>query len=130
MTAPEHLVRNGSTPEASACKQTIVHEPSQRRVVFDFANERGEIEVRTQDGALELRITLTDSGPVLSVAAARIELVATETVAVRCRSFEVETTETMRLRSAGPIEVKAMGDLRLDGDQVFLNCEEGFRGDR
>lgn len=130
MTVPEQLMHQGTRPEASVCRQTIVHEQSQRRVVFNFADERGEIEVRAHDGTLELRITLTESGPVLSVSAARIELMATDTVAVRCRSFEVESTETMRLRSAGPIEVKAAGDLRLDGDQVFLNCEEGFRGDR
>ncbi len=130
MIVPEQTMGDKSTPAASKRAQTLVHEPSQRRIVFDFANERGEIEVRTEDGALELRITLTESGPVLSVSAARIELSATETVAVRCRNFEVETTESMRLRSAGPIEVKAAGDLRLDGDQVFLNCEEGFRGGR
>ncbi len=121
---------NNSPSTAAAGSQTLIHEPSRRRIVFDFVNERAEIEVRTQDGTLELRITLTESGPVLSVSASRIELSATETVAIRCRNFEVETTETARLRCAGAIEVKAAGDLRLDGDQVFLNCEDGFRGVR
>ncbi len=108
--------------------QTLEHGPSGRRIMLDLAEDRGEIEVRTQDGLLELRITLTENGPVLRVSAARIELHAADTVAVRCATFDVQTTQATTLSSAGPIEVKAAGNLRLDGDQVFLNCEEGFRG--
>lgn len=127
MNAPVNTVEQ-SAEATEAATVVLRHERSGRSVLLDLSGERGQIEIRTAGGELELSIRLTESGPVLSVSAARIELKAVEAVAVHCRRFEVEATEAARIESAGGIELKATADLRLDGERLYLNCDRDFSG--
>ncbi len=82
--------------------------PSGRSVVVRLAGGAEELEIRSPQGAVEVRILLTDSGPVVRLSGARLELDAAETVAVSCRRFEV----------------RAEGDICLDGAMIRLNSPE------
>lgn len=88
--------------------------PSGRSVRLRVSNGTEELEVRSPDGDVEVRIVLTDAGPVVHLRAARLHLDATEDVTVACRRFEVEATDEVRLRAAG--------DVHVNGDVVRLNC--------
>jgi hypothetical protein len=91
-----------------------------------------EIEVRSAGGEMELRIVLTDQGPVLSLRGARLQIDATDTIAVNCRQFAVRTTEgvildaagDIALRSGADVHVRSAGDTHIDGTLVKLNCDE------
>ena len=70
--------------------------------------------LRSPAGAVDLSIRMTDQGPVLSLKGVRLEIEATEEVAVRCREFSVDARDGIRLTSGGPTFI--------DGDYVNLNC--------
>ena len=92
--------------EAAQAETRIL--PSGRSVVLRLAEGAEELEIRSPRGDVEVRIVLTESGPVVRVSGARLELDAAETVAVRCRRFEVRAEE----------------DVCLDGAMIRLNSPE------
>ena len=103
--------------------------PSGRSVVVRVNDSKEELEVRSPQGDVEVRITLTESGPVVSLRGARLELESPEAVSVKCRSFEVSTTEGTQLTSAGDVNitghelrVKTESDIHLNGGIIRLNC--------
>src|SRR3954469_2903841 len=96
--------------------------PSGRTLVVRVGAGGEELEVRDREGALELSIVLTDDRPLGRVRAARIALESADDVSVRCRRFEVEAVEAVRLRSegevrvgAGEVRVRAGGDIKKGG---------------
>jgi hypothetical protein len=106
--------------------------PSGRSVVIRADCNGEAIEVRSASGEMELRISLTDQGPVLSLRGARLEIDAADTVAVNCRQFELRTTEGVVLDAAADIELRSgaathlrsAGDTNIDGQMVKLNCQD------
>ena len=113
--------------------------PSGRTVSVRAADGREEIEIRSAGGEMEVRIALTPQGPVLQLRGARLEIDSTDTVAVNCRSFEVNAADGVKIQTAGDIDVRGAGEMRLktsgqtfiDGDYVNLNCREraGYHDD-
>jgi hypothetical protein len=102
--------------------------PSGRSVVVRVDGGREELEVRSPQGDVEVRITLTDAGPVVSLRGARLELESPDAVAVNCRKFEVNTQEGTELKSAGAVQIAAnemnvntTDDIRLRGKIIHLN---------
>lgn len=89
--------------------------PSGRVVAVRAVGGEEAVEVRSADGLLELRLVLTDAGPVLRLRGVRLEVEASDAVALRCREFAVETTGDIRLRAGG--------DTHIDADYVRLNCQ-------
>lgn len=98
--------------------------PSGRSVVVRLAGAAEEIEVRSPAGDVEVRITLTDDGPVVSVRAARLELNAVDDIALHCKRLTVETSEGTELHTQGEMQVRSAGDMHLNGKMLHLNCDE------
>ncbi len=103
--------------------------PSGRSVVLKATSAGEELEVRAPGGTVEVRIVLGDSGPVVHLSGARLELEAPDTVAFHCRRLEVNTEEGTHLNSAGGLHltgqemrVQTTGDIHLNGDVIRLNC--------
>jgi hypothetical protein len=97
--------------------------------VVKVDGSREELEVRSPEGEVEVRITLTDGGPVVRLRGARLELESPDVVAVHCRRLEVNTTEATHLLSSGDVRftgqemrVQTQGDIRMNGDVIHLNC--------
>src|SRR5437763_1734785 len=95
--------------------------PSGRSVVLRLGDAE-EIEVRSPAGDVEVRITLTDAGPVVQLRGARLQLEAPESIEVKCKRLTVETTEATALHSAGEVNIHADGDMDLRGKMLKLNC--------
>lgn len=79
------------------------------------------VEVRSSSGQLELRIKLTDDGPVLQMESVRLELKASEAVEIESRRVEIKATETLQLTSADEVKVDAEGSVRVNGKMIYLN---------
>jgi hypothetical protein len=94
--------------------------PSGRSVVVRFGEEGEDLEVRSPEGDVEVRIELTDAGPVIRLCGARLELEAAA-VAVRCREFDVRAEGPLRM-SGGELRVKTEEDIHLNGGVIRLNC--------
>lgn len=76
--------------------------------------EAGEVvEVRAADGALELRIRLTDEGPVLEMRAVRLVLAAEEAVEIAAPDVEIRAEREMGLHAGG--------DVVVTGETLWLN---------
>jgi hypothetical protein len=86
--------------------------PSGRSVVLRVGDAE-ELEVRSPDGEVEVRIVLTDAGPVVRLRAARLEVESAESVDVRCKNFNVR---------AGEVRVKTDGDIHMNAGVIRLNC--------
>ena len=80
------------------------------------------IVLRSAGGSVDLSIRMTDQGPVLSLRGVRLEIEATEELALRCREFSVEAQSGIRLASGGDVQVRSAGSTFVDGDFVNLNC--------
>ncbi len=103
---------------ATECREL----PSGRSVVLRIGDQHEELEIRSPTGDVEVCIHLTDAGPVVHLHGARLELDSPESIAVTCKRFSVDTTESTDLRSGGDINIKADGDIDAQGKLVKLNC--------
>jgi ferric-dicitrate binding protein FerR (iron transport regulator) len=87
------------------------------------------VEVRAASGQLELRVRLTDQGPVLQMEAVKLALTAEESVAIKCKTFEVEASGDTLIQSGGELKIKSDGelevespeDVRIRGKIIWLN---------
>jgi hypothetical protein len=107
--------------------------PSGRSLVLRTDAGGEEIEIRSARGEVDLKITLTDAGPVVSLRGARLEIDSPD-VAFRCRNFDVEATGDLSLRSQR--EVRILGDelrartehdIHLNGAYVRINCTDDLQ---
>ena len=104
--------------------------PSGRSVIVSAEAGREAIEIRSANGEMEIRIALTDQGPVLQLRGARLQIDSTDTVAVNCRDFEINASNGIKLASGGDIDIVNAGETRMktqgstwiDADFVNLNC--------
>jgi hypothetical protein len=96
--------------------------PSGRSVVIKVAGDQEALEVRSPNGEVEVRVTLTAEGAVVNLQAARLELDSPDSVAVNCRRFTVNSTEGTELSSGGELRIKTEGDIHLNGGIIRLNC--------
>lgn len=87
------------------------------------------VEVRAASGRLELRIRMTDDGPVLELESVRLMLTAAESIDVDCEDFNVNAQRSVGIASQGEIAVSGKADVRVDaegevhvtGETIHLN---------
>ena len=131
----------GSAP-GSAIEPTgthLQHLPSGATLTVRADSGGEEIQLRSANGAMELRIRMTDDGPVVSLHGVKLEIEAADSIAVTCREFTVNSQEAVRLTTGGNFEVRSASEIRmrsanetfLDGDYVMLNCQDrtGYHDD-
>lgn len=89
------------------------------------------VEVRNPDGAVEVTIRLTDSGPEVRVAAKRLEVETPREVAFRCESFQVKAEQNIHLQAGEEMLVRAreartrtVGDVFVNGRFIRLNSPD------
>jgi hypothetical protein len=87
-----------------------------------------ELELRSARGDLDLRIVLTEAGPVVSLRCARLDVESPE-VAFRCDTFDVQAKGDVRIASerevaitADELRAKTERDIHLNGAYVRINC--------
>jgi hypothetical protein len=86
------------------------------------------VEIRDAAGMLELRIKLTAEGPVLQMDSVRLQLKASESVAIESPHVAITGSEQLELAGgevhvAGEEDVKvdAKGEVRVVGKMIWLN---------
>lgn len=87
------------------------------------------VEIRAASGQVELRIRLTEQGPVLQMEAVRLKLKATEAVEVETKQFTVKAEQSialvtegeLTLESTGETKVTAEADVKVVGKTIHLN---------
>ena len=100
-----------------------------RKLSVARGGERDMVEIRGPSGALEIRIELTENGPVLRMESLRISLKAAETVDVECKEFRVNAEKDVEMKSQGGIKISgeadvkvtAGGEVHVKGTMIYLN---------
>src|SRR5688500_6690668 len=92
-----------------------------RKLVLSEQGNDQLVEIRSASGMLELRIKLTEQGPVLQMESVRLQLKATEAVEIESKRVEIRASETLQLSSDNEVKVEADGDVRVNGKMIFLN---------
>jgi hypothetical protein len=126
LTETTEELQTQAIPQTEAAARSL---PSGRSVVVRVGRTGEEIEVRSPEGDVEVRICLTAAGPVVQLRGARLELESAESMDVRCQRFTVEADE-VDLHCAGNIHMQAQGELRIrteeathiNGKMINLNC--------
>lgn len=87
------------------------------------------VEIHASSGQLELRIKLTEQGPVLQMESVRLQLKASEAVEVETKQFTVKAQESAAIESGGDLRLAGEADVRVDangevhvkGKMIYLN---------
>lgn len=87
-----------------------------RRLVVTEEGSDQLVEIRAESGMVELRIRLTEEGPVLQMEAVRMQLKASEAVQIESPKVEIKGSEQLALRG-GEITVEAEKDVRVEGKE-------------
>jgi hypothetical protein len=78
------------------------------------------VELRAPSGALEIRLRITDAGPVLELESVRLALRAAEAIDVQAPEFNVAAGE-ITLTGQADVRVDAGGDVHVTGETIRLN---------
>ncbi|HEY1556054.1 MAG TPA: hypothetical protein VGF94_14550 [Kofleriaceae bacterium] len=78
------------------------------------------VEIRSESGLVELRIQMTEQGPVLHVEAARMKISASEAVEIAAPKVSITGTE-IEVEGEEKVSVDSAGDVRVAGKMIYLN---------
>ena len=131
---PAHVERAASdSAQPDTERASIVHPLGHgRSLALVPQGNDSTVEIRAESGMLELRIRVTDAGPVLEMQGIRLALTATESIEMKSPRVMVEAEESLTLASRGEarllahdrIQVRTSEYLGLDGKLVGLRSEE------
>lgn len=89
-------------------------------------DQRESIALKSRDGAVELRIRITDDGPVVELNAAGLVLQNSGDISLRCNRFSVETEQAISLRTRGDMEQEVEGGYRCRvGQDLAVSAQAG-----
>jgi hypothetical protein len=108
-----------ATEETSESRELYLREGRTLTVSHQGGEEL--VEIRSSSGMVEVRIKLTDAGPVLAMEAVKLQLKATEAVEVEAKSFHVVTEDAITLETKGEARVTADGEVIVRGKKIWLN---------
>src|SRR4051794_1697295 len=91
-----------------------------RSLVVEPAGADDLVELRAASGAIEIRLRITDDGPVLELQSVRLSLRAAEAIDVEAPEFNVDAGE-ITLTGRADVRVDAGGDVHVTGETIHLN---------
>jgi hypothetical protein len=120
------LIEETETSTEETGDREVFLRDGKKLVVSDQGSEQ-IVEIRNESGMLEVRIKLTDQGPVLQMEAARLSLKATESVDIQSQKVSVKAEElalsanSIEVTSEADTKVTANGEVRVVGKMIYLN---------
>lgn len=125
------------SPKEKLQQQTGAEETTDEREVYLrdgrklVVSEQGAdqlVEIRNESGMLEVRIRLTEEGPVLQMESARLSLKASEAIEIESKRVEIRGAEKLELKG-GEVEMTGekneeegtSGDVKVVGTMIYLN---------
>jgi hypothetical protein len=109
--SPKEKLREEDATETQTDERELYLRDGRKVVVGD--NDQ-LVEIRSPSGMLEVRIRLTEEGPVLQMESVRMQLKATESVEIAAKHVEIKAEESVDV-------VAENSDVRVVGKKIFLN---------
>ena len=82
------------------------------------------VEIRSESGMVEIRIRMTEQGPVLQMESARLSLKGTESVEIESQRVAIKATEQLELSSDRDIKIEAKEQAVMIGLPIHLNPDK------
>lgn len=125
----EKLDLAATAAEASEIETRQVYLRDGRTLTVSGQGSQELVEIHASSGMLELRIKLTEQGPVLQMESVRLQLRASESVEVETKQFTVKAEESATIQSGGEVRLAGEADVRVDangevhvkGKMIYLN---------
>lgn len=115
-----------TTEETSEARELYLRDG--KRLVVSQQGSEDLVEIRGASGSLEVRIRLTEEGPVLQMESARLSLKASEAVEIESPRVAIHGTERLELAGGAvklhgekDVEVDSTQDVRVNGRMIYLN---------
>jgi hypothetical protein len=112
--SPKEKLHTQGAEEVSNERELYLRD-GRKLVVSEQAGDQ-LVEIRSESGMLEVRILLTEQGPVLQMESARLSLKATESVEIESKHVAIKATEN--------VDVQAAGDVVVVGATIHLNPDK------
>jgi hypothetical protein len=103
------------SPPATAPEGTVLELREGRSLTLESSGADELVEIRSASGSIELRIRLTEDGPVLEMESVRLVLRADQSIDVEAERFNVRTSGDINLAAEGE------GEVRVTGALIHLN---------
>jgi hypothetical protein len=114
----EELAVRTATEEVEGGREVYLRDG--RKVVVSEQGGESLVEVRSESGMLEVRIRLTEQGPVLQMESARLQLKASEAVEIQSERIEIKGG-AVKVHADEDLELEADRDVRVAGKMIYLN---------
>ena len=113
--------------EAPEAAHEVYLRDGRKLVVSDEGSDQ-LVEIRSESGMLELRIKLTEQGPVLQMESVKLSLKASEAVEIEAKRVAINGTEQVAV-TGGEVKVSGEEDVKIDaknevrvvGKMIYLN---------
>jgi len=113
---PKETLEHRHAEEVSADEREVYLRDGRKLVVSEQGSDQ-LVEIRSGSGMVEVRILLTEQGPVLQMESVRLQLKAQESVEIESKRVAIKTEED--------IDVEAKGHMTLIGSVIDLNPKRG-----
>jgi hypothetical protein len=116
-----------ATTEESSEARAVYLRDGRTLTVSDVGSDQ-LVEIRSGAGLLELRIQLTEQGPVLQMESVRLQLKASEAVEIESARVQITGAEQVTMHGGSvavtsdeAVKVDAAGEVRVTGTTIHLN---------
>lgn len=123
----KHALTETESEETTDEKEVYLEDG--RKLVVSRTGGDQVVEIRSESGMVEVRIQLTETGPVLQMESARLKLSAQESIEIASKRVEIAATEELAL-TGGAVDIEAEtsvdveakeGDVKVVGKMIYLN---------
>jgi hypothetical protein len=109
------------TEDGELSEEREVYLRDGRKVVVGEHNGEQVVEIRAESGMVELRVRMTEQGPVLQVESVKLQLKAQDSVEIEAKRVAIKATEKLELESDEDMDIESKGDMRVLGKTINLN---------
>lgn len=126
--SPKQKLEHAEENETEQDESREVYLKDGRKLTLSEQGGDQLVEIRNESGLVEVRIKLTEEGPVLQMEAVRMQLKASEQVSIESQSVAIKGAEHVEV-SGGKVDVTAEEDVnveskaevRVRGKMIWLN---------
>lgn len=119
--SPKEKLEQAEAEETTTDEREVYLRDGRKLVVSESGTDQ-LVEIRSGSGMVEVRIRLTEQGPVLQMEAVRLQLKADEAVTIESKAVEIRATEgSVKVESKEEVDIDAEGAVRVVGKTIHLN---------
>jgi uncharacterized protein (DUF2345 family) len=102
---------------------------SGHQILIQFDGKEERLEILEPKGEVVMSVRLTETGPVVTVKGAHLELKATETLSLDAKKIKIKAQEEavveskgdLKIDSSKKLDIHAEDDIRVVGKMIHLN---------